>query len=113
LAKTPRSTSKTQYITDGLPRVAELFEARRPKEAAEMAKIDGVISFGGMIRNKKRVWVTETETGCREEHLIPHGIHLVVHEGDFVNRGQKCDGRVRLIPTRFGIYWEPLRCRSI
>jgi DNA-directed RNA polymerase subunit beta' len=88
LAKTPRSTSKTQDITGGLPRVAELFEARRPKEAAEMAKIDGVISFGGMIRNKKRIWVTDTETGRREEHLIPHGTHLVVHEGDFVNRGQ-------------------------
>ncbi|MDR1590513.1 MAG: DNA-directed RNA polymerase subunit beta' [Puniceicoccales bacterium] len=88
LAKTPRSTSKTQDITGGLPRVAELFEARRPKEAAEMAKIDGVISFGGMIRNKKRVWVTDTETGRREEHLIPHGTHLVIHEGDFVNRGQ-------------------------
>jgi DNA-directed RNA polymerase subunit beta' len=88
LAKTPRSTSKTQDITGGLPRVAELFEARRPKEAAEMAKIDAVISFGGMIRNKKRVWVTDMEPGRREEHLIPHGIHLVVHEGDFVNRGQ-------------------------
>lgn len=88
LAKTPRSASKTQDITGGLPRVAELFEARRPKEAAEMAKIDGVVSFGGMIRNKKRVWVTDTETGHREEHLIPHGTNLVVHEGDFVNRGQ-------------------------
>lgn len=88
LAKTPRSASKTQDITGGLPRVAELFEARRPKEAAEMAKIEGIVSFGGMIRNKKRVWVTDTETGHREEHLIPHGVNLVVHEGDFVNRGQ-------------------------
>ncbi|MDR2806664.1 MAG: DNA-directed RNA polymerase subunit beta' [Puniceicoccales bacterium] len=88
LAKTPRSASKTQDITGGLPRVAELFEARRPKEAAEMAKLDGIISFGGMIRNKRRIWVTDTETGRREEHLIPHGVHLIVHEGDFVNRGQ-------------------------
>jgi DNA-directed RNA polymerase subunit beta' len=88
LAKTPRSASKTQDITGGLPRVAELFEVRRPKEVAEMAKIDGVVAFGGMIRNKRRIWVTDTETGRREEHLIPHGIHLVVHEGDFVNRGQ-------------------------
>jgi DNA-directed RNA polymerase subunit beta' len=88
LAKTPRSASKTQDITGGLPRVAELFEARRPKEAAEMAKVDGVVVFGGMIRNKRRIWVTDTETGRREEHLIPHGIHLVIHEGDFVNRGQ-------------------------
>ena len=88
LAKTPRSAGKTQDITGGLPRVAELFEARRPKETAEMAKIDGIVSFGGMIRNKKRVWVTDTETGHREEHLIPHGVNLIVHEGDFVNRGQ-------------------------
>jgi DNA-directed RNA polymerase subunit beta' len=88
LAKTPRSASKTQDITGGLPRVAELFEARRPKEAAEMAKIDGIISFGGLIRNKRRIWVTDTETGRREEHLIGHGTHVVVHEGDFVNRGQ-------------------------
>jgi DNA-directed RNA polymerase subunit beta' len=69
--------------------VAELFEARRPKESAEMAKIDGIVSFGGMVRNKKRIWVTDTETDRREEHLIPHGTHLLAHEGDFVSRGQK------------------------
>ncbi|MDR0351062.1 MAG: DNA-directed RNA polymerase subunit beta' [Puniceicoccales bacterium] len=88
LAKTPRSASKTHDITGGLPRVAELFEARRPKEAAEMAKIDGVVSFGGTVRNKKRIWITDSETGRREEHLIPHSTQIVVHEGDFVSRGQ-------------------------
>ncbi|MDE6432438.1 MAG: DNA-directed RNA polymerase subunit beta' [Opitutales bacterium] len=88
LAKTSRSASKTQDITGGLPRIAELFEARRPKDAAEMAKIDGIVSFGGTIRNKKRIWVTDSETGQKQEHFIPHGKNIIVHEGDFVNKGQ-------------------------
>ena len=88
LAKTPRSASKTQDITGGLPRVAELFEARRPKDAAEMAKIDGVVSMSGMVRGKKRLIISDAETGEQEEHLIPHGKHIVVHPGDFVHKGQ-------------------------
>jgi DNA-directed RNA polymerase subunit beta' len=88
LAKTPRSTSKTQDITGGLPRVAELFEARRPKEAAEMAKIDGMVSMGGTIRGKKRLIITDEESGNEEEHLIPHGKHIVVQPGDVVRKGQ-------------------------
>jgi DNA-directed RNA polymerase subunit beta' len=88
LAKTPRQASKTQDITGGLPRVAELFEARRPKEAAEMAKIDGLVSMGGTLRGKKRLIVTDEETGQEEEHLIPHGKHIVVQIGDYVRKGQ-------------------------
>jgi len=88
LAKTPRSTSKTQDITGGLPRVAELFEARRPKEAAEMAKIDGIVSMGGSIRGKKRLILTDEESGNEEEHLIPHGKHIIVQPGDVVRKGQ-------------------------
>ncbi|MDR0445370.1 MAG: DNA-directed RNA polymerase subunit beta' [Puniceicoccales bacterium] len=88
LAKTPRLASKTQDITGGLSRIVELFEARRPKEAAEMAKIDGVVSFGGPVRSKKRLWVTDNESGHREEHLISREVHMLVHEGDFVSRGQ-------------------------
>lgn len=88
LAKTPRSASTTQDITGGLPRVAELFEARRPKEATEMAKIDGVVSLNtGTLRGKKRLIITDSD-GNHEEHLIPHGKHIVVHEGDFVHKGQ-------------------------
>ena len=82
LAKTPRQASKTQDITGGLPRVAELFEARRPKEAAEMAKIDGVVSLDGTLRGKKKLIVTDAESGEQETHLIPHGKHLVVQVGD-------------------------------
>jgi DNA-directed RNA polymerase subunit beta' len=88
LAKTPRSASKTQDITGGLQRVAELFEARRPKEATEMAKIDGVVSITGMLRGKKRLNITDPESGKQEEHLIPHGKHIIVHPGDFVHKGQ-------------------------
>ena len=88
LAKTPRSASKTQDITGGLPRVAELFEARRPKEAADMAKIDGIVSMGGTIRGKKRLIVTDEETGNEEDHLIPHGKQITVQIGDHVRKGQ-------------------------
>ncbi|MCC5806191.1 MAG: DNA-directed RNA polymerase subunit beta' [Opitutales bacterium] len=88
LAKTPRQASKTQDITGGLPRVAELFEARRPKEAAEMAKIDGIVSMQGTVRSKKRLVVTDEESGQEEEHLIPHGKHIIVQPGDIVRKGQ-------------------------
>ena len=88
LAKTPRKASKTQDITGGLPRVAELFEARRPKEVAEMAKIDGVVSMGGTLRGKKRLLVTDEENEMEEEHLIPHGKQIIVQLGDVVKKGQ-------------------------
>ena len=88
LAKTPRQASKTQDITGGLPRVAELFEARRPKEAAEMAKIDGVVSLDGTVRGKKKLLVTDPETDQEEAHLIPHGKQLTVQVGDLVHKGQ-------------------------
>ncbi|MEM8867473.1 MAG: DNA-directed RNA polymerase subunit beta' [Verrucomicrobiota bacterium] len=88
LAKTPRQASKTQDITGGLPRVAELFEARRPKEATEMAKIDGVVSLDGTVRGKKKLLVTDPETGDEEAHLIPHGKQLVIQVGDLVHKGQ-------------------------
>ena len=87
LAKTPRQASKTQDITGGLPRIAELFEARRPKEAAEMAKIEGTVSFEGTVRSKKKLIVTDDEEN-HEEHLIPHGKHIIVHAGDRVRKGQ-------------------------
>jgi DNA-directed RNA polymerase subunit beta' len=88
IAKTPRQASRTQDITGGLPRIAELFEARRPKEVAEMSKIDGVVSMGGMLRGKRRLVVTSEETGNQEEHLIQHGKQIVVQSGDLVAKGQ-------------------------
>ena len=62
LAKTPRQASKTKDITGGLPRVAELFEARRPKDTAGMARIDGVVSFEGTLRGKRKLVVTNEES---------------------------------------------------
>ena len=89
LAKTPRKVSKTKDITGGLPRVAELFEARRPKEAAEIAKIDGIVEFGGTVKGKRRIIVRDPETGAEEEHLTSHGKHLTVYKGDRVKKGQQ------------------------
>ena len=87
LAKTPRKVARTKDITGGLPRVAELFEARKPKDACVIAKIDGIVSFGNNIRAKKRVIVTDAQTGEEMEHLVPMGKHIIVTEGDRVSRG--------------------------
>src|SRR6202521_1906038 len=89
LAKTPRKIAKTKDITGGLPRVAELFEARRPKDAAEIAKIDGVVDFRGVQKNKRIVVVRDEVTGMEEEHLIPLNKHLIVQKGDAVIKGQQ------------------------
>ncbi len=95
LARLPRGAIKTKDITGGLPRVAELFEARRPKEAAEIAKIDGIIHFRGVQKNKRIVVVRDEETGMEEEHLIPLTKHLIIQSGDSVVKGQQLtDGLV-------------------
>ncbi len=89
LARTPRKVSKTGDITGGLPRIAELFEARRPKEACTIAKIDGEVSFGPNVRGKKKVIVTDMDTGEHADHLVPMGKHIIVGEGDFLHRGDQ------------------------
>jgi len=89
LAKTPRKVVRTKDITGGLPRVAELFEARRPKDAAEIAKIDGVVDFAGTTRGKRRLIIRNTETGVEEEHLIPLNKHIIVFKGDHVKKGSQ------------------------
>src|SRR5438132_1194637 len=89
LAKTPRKVAKTKDITGGLPRVAELFEARRPKDAAEIAKIDGVVEMGGTVRGKRRLILKDPDTGAEEEHLIPLNKHIIVFKGDYVKKGQQ------------------------
>lgn len=89
MAKTPRKTSKTKDITGGLPRVAELFEARRPKDAAEISKIDGIVDFGPSVRGKRCVLIKDTKSGQEEEHLIPIGKHVIVFKGDLVKKGQQ------------------------
>jgi DNA-directed RNA polymerase subunit beta' len=87
LAKIPRETTKTKDITGGLPRVAELFEARKPKEFAVISEIDGVISFGKDTKGKRKVVVTPS-VGEPREYLIPKGKHIGVHEGDRVRAGE-------------------------
>ena len=89
LAKTPRKVAKTKDITGGLPRVAELFEARRPKDAAEIAKIDGIVELGGTVRGKRSLILKDPDTGAEEEHLIPLTKHIIVFKGDFVKKGQQ------------------------
>ncbi|MGI6347562.1 MAG: DNA-directed RNA polymerase subunit beta' [Limisphaerales bacterium] len=89
LAKTPRRQSRTRDITGGLPRVAELFEARHPKDAAEIARFDGFVDIGPTVKGKKTVIVTDPKTGEREEHQIPLSKHVVVFKGDHVRKGQQ------------------------
>jgi DNA-directed RNA polymerase subunit beta' len=89
LAKMPRETTKTKDITGGLPRVAELFEARKPKDYAIVSEIDGSVSFGADSRGKRRVVVTPDVGGAEaKEYLIPKGKHVSVHEGDRVRAGE-------------------------
>lgn len=87
IAKIHREASKTKDITGGLPRVAELFEARKPKEAAIISEVDGYVTFGKDVKGKQRVIVTP-EIGEQREYLIPKGKHVAVREGEFVRAGE-------------------------
>ncbi|MGD0092202.1 MAG: DNA-directed RNA polymerase subunit beta', partial [Planctomycetota bacterium] len=88
LAKTPREITGTQDITGGLPRVTELFEARRPKDPAIMAEIDGVVEFGERKRGKRTLKIT-SDSGLDMEHLVPQGKHILVRKGDKVRAGDR------------------------
>ncbi|MFH1117549.1 MAG: DNA-directed RNA polymerase subunit beta' [Pseudomonadota bacterium] len=87
IAKIPRETTKTKDITGGLPRVAELFEARKPKEFAIISEIDGSVTFGKDTKGKRKVVVTP-EVGDPKDYLIPKGKHITVHSGDWVQAGE-------------------------
>jgi DNA-directed RNA polymerase subunit beta' len=87
VGKIPRETTKTKDITGGLPRVAELFEVRKPKDPAIISKIDGKISFGKELKGKRRIIVTP-EYGEPQEYLVPKSKHIIVHEGDYVQAGE-------------------------
>jgi DNA-directed RNA polymerase subunit beta' len=88
IAKIPRETTKTKDITGGLPRVAELFEARKPKDHAIVADIDGTVSFGKDTKGKRKLLLTPEVGGEPREHLFAKGRHLTVKEGDFVRAGE-------------------------
>lgn len=87
LARIPQETSKTRDITGGLPRVADLFEARRPKDSAILAEISGIVSFGKETKGKRRLMITST-SGDAHEELIPKWRHINVFEGEHVERGE-------------------------
>jgi DNA-directed RNA polymerase subunit beta' len=88
VARIPREGAKTKDITGGLPRVAELFEARRPKDHAIIAEIDGYVRFGKDYKNKRRITIEPTdENADKKEYMIPKGKHIPVQEGDYVQKG--------------------------
>ena len=87
LAKIPRETTKSKDITGGLPRVEELFEARRPKERSEISEIDGRVSFAKGTKGKRKIIITPA-LGQKKEYNVPKGKYVVVHEGDYVKAGE-------------------------
>jgi DNA-directed RNA polymerase subunit beta' len=93
LSKLPRATTKTKDITGGLPRVAELFEVRKPKEISVLSEIDGYVSISkGTKKGKQRITVTPMDVGEKKEYLIPRGKHINVYEGDYVRAGEQLIG---------------------
>jgi DNA-directed RNA polymerase subunit beta' len=93
IGKLPRETTKTKDITGGLPRVAELFEVRKPKETAILSEIDGFVSIAkAPKKGKQKVTVAPVDAGEKKEYLIPRGRHIIVLEGDFVKAGEQLTG---------------------
>ena len=88
LAETPREASGITDITGGLPRVTEIFEARKPKDPSVIAEVDGVVEILGEKRRGKRTIIVRSESGIEREHLVPHGKRFLVHSGDMVKAGQ-------------------------
>ena len=89
LAKIPRETTKTKDITGGLPRVVELFEARRPRETAVISEIDGVVRHGGIVKGMRKIIIVPDEPGAEpREYSLPRGVHVNVQDGDRVKAGE-------------------------
>jgi DNA-directed RNA polymerase subunit beta' len=94
LAKMPRVIAKSRDITGGLPRVAELFEARRPHDPAVVSEIEGIVEFGKIVRGQQQV-IVKGEQDEEREYLVPYGKHMMVHAGDKVQAGDRlCDGAI-------------------
>jgi len=89
LAKIPRETTKTKDITGGLPRVVELFEARKPRETAVISEIDGTVKHGGIVKGLRKIIIIPDEAGAENrEYLLPRGVHINVQENDRVRAGE-------------------------
>jgi DNA-directed RNA polymerase subunit beta' len=94
VAKIPRDISKTRDITGGLPRVAELFEVRKPRDPAVVSEVDGIVDYGKIIRGNAQIFVRGLD-GELTEYLVPHGKHMRVHPGDHVKAGDRlCEGAI-------------------
>src|SRR5690349_1296745 len=87
LAKIPRETTKTKDITGGLPRVVELFEARKPRETAVISEIDGTVKFGEVLKGQRKLYV-QADNGTEKEYSVPRGVHINVQEGERVKAGE-------------------------
>jgi DNA-directed RNA polymerase subunit beta' len=87
LAKIPRETTKTKDITGGLPRVVELFEARKPHEPAVITEIDGVVKYGDIVKGQRKI-IVQPDRGEAKEYLLPRGVHVSVQEGERVGAGE-------------------------
>jgi DNA-directed RNA polymerase subunit beta' len=92
IAKLPRATTKTKDITGGLPRVAELFEVRKPKETAVLSEIDGYVSLSKGSKGKQKVTITPVDVGEKKEYLVPRGKHIAVYDGDYIRAGEPLIG---------------------
>src|SRR2546425_2208017 len=89
LAKIPRETTKTKDITGGLPRVVELFEARKPRETAVISEIDGIVKHGGIVKGQRKIIIVPDEGGAEpREYSLPRGVHVNVQEGERVRAGE-------------------------
>ncbi len=88
LAKIPRETTKTKDITGGLPRVVELFEARKPRETAVISEIDGVVRHGGIVKGQRKIIIVPEDGGEPREYSLPRGVHVNVQESDRVRAGE-------------------------
>ena len=87
LAKIPRETTKTKDITGGLPRVVELFEARKPRETAVISEIDGMVKFGDVAKGQRKIYVV-ADNGTEKEYQVPRGVHINVQEGERIRAGE-------------------------
>jgi DNA-directed RNA polymerase subunit beta' len=89
LAKIPRETTKTKDITGGLPRVVELFEARKPRETAVISEIDGIVKHGAVVKGQRKIMIVPDEPGAEpREYSLPRGVHVNVQEGERVRAGE-------------------------
>ena len=89
LAKIPRETTKTKDITGGLPRVVELFEARKPKDPAVISEIDGIVKDGGVVKGQRKMIIVPDDATEPREYALPRGVHVNVHEGERVRAGEQ------------------------